>query len=84
MDVCKSHLIREIKNTIEKPELNNECPSCRNCKWIKFDRGYFCQKCGIVISKKPTEIRDVHTQDQKNCTRLPYAKKKYNKHIFLR
>ena len=32
------------------------CPSCKQNKWLEFDKGYFCKKCEHIINKQKHQI----------------------------
>ena len=53
------------------------CPSCKQNKWLEFDKGYYCKKCENTINKQKHQIdKKVIRQDRDFSTRLNYANKK--------
>ena len=53
------------------------CPSCKQNKWIEFDKGYYCTNCEYIINKQRHQIdKNVRRQDKDFSSRLNYANKK--------
>ena len=53
------------------------CPSCKQNKWLEFDKGYYCTNCEYIINKQKHQIdKKVLRQDRDFSTRLNYANKK--------
>ena len=52
----------EVKNypKYKQPNIQQQkfeppnCTSCKQNKWLKFDKGYYCQNCGYIINKQKT------------------------------
>ena len=64
------------KQPIIQLQLQN-CPSCKQKKWLEFDKGYYCRNCEYIIDKQKHQIdKKVLRQDRDYSTRLSYANKK--------
>ena len=63
---------------IQQPEFKPpNSPSCKQKKWLEFDKGYYCKNCENIINKQKHQIdKKVLTQDRDFSTRLNYANKK--------
>ena len=67
------------KNKNEQPIIQQQlpnCPSCKQNKWLEFDKGYYCTNCESIINKQRHQIdKKVLRQDHDFSTGLNYAKK---------
>ena len=53
------------------------CPSCKQNKWLEFDKGYYCKNCEYIINKQKHQIdKKILRQGYYFSTRLPHANKK--------
>ena len=53
------------------------CPSCKQNKWLEFDKRYYCTNCEYIINKQKHQIdKKVLRQQRDFSTRLYYANKK--------
>ena len=53
------------------------CSSCKQNKWLEFDKGYYCTNCEYIINKQKHQIdKKVLRQSHDFSTRLNYANKK--------
>ena len=43
------------KNKQQKLNLPN-CPSCKQNKWLEFDKGYYCKYCEFILNKRKHQI----------------------------
>ena len=43
---------KSTKKVVEKPKIDVDCPSCKQCDWIEIDKGYFCPNCENVSNRK--------------------------------
>ena len=48
-----------VKNYPENTLPN--CPSCKQNKWLEFDKGYYCKNCENIVNKQKHQI------DKKNA-----------------
>ena len=44
-----------VKNYPKNKQLPN-CPSCKQNKWLEFDKGYYCKNCEYIINKQKHQI----------------------------
>ena len=66
---------KNIQPIIQK-QLPN-CPSCKQNKWLEFDKGYYCTNCESIINKQKHQIdKNILRQGRDFSTRLNYANKK--------
>ena len=63
---------------IQQPKFKpSNCPSCKQNKWLEFDKGYYCRNCENISKKQKHQIdKKVLRQDRYFSTRLNYANKK--------
>ena len=63
---------------IQQPKFKPpNCPSCKQNKWLEFDKGYYCKNCEYIINKQKHQMdKKVLRQDNNFSNRLPYANKK--------
>ena len=60
------------------------CPSYKQNNLLKFDKGYYCENCENIINKQRIRLmKKVLRQDFYFSTRLPYAKKRFERYIIL-
>ena len=53
------------------------CPSCKQNKWLEFDKGYYCKNCEYIINIQKHQIdKKVLKVDRDFSTILNYANKK--------
>ena len=53
------------------------CPTCKQNKWLEFDKGYCCRSCEYIMNKqKHQNDKKVLRQDHKFSTRLNYDDKR--------
>ena len=71
------------KNKIKQPIIQQQkftppnCPTCKQNKWLEFDKGYYCTNCEYRINKQKHQIdKKIPRQDRDFSTRLNYANKK--------
>ena len=78
--VVKIILKIKMNNQLFNYQLPN-CPSCKQNKWLEFDKGYYCKNCEFIINKQSIRLRHridrkVLRQDRGFSTRINYANKK--------
>ena len=52
----KSQPKMKIRQEIDRPQINEYCPSCKKQSWIELDQGLLCQKCQYHITKHNHQI----------------------------
>ena len=77
-----NHIRKKLKQKVEASKIE-ECPRCKQRKYIDFAKGYYCENF-FKINSKPNHQRDkkVLRQDKICSKRLPNANKNSRKQDF--
>ena len=74
--VVKKYPKKKNKQPTIQQHLPN-CPSCKQNKWLEFDKEYNCRNCEYIINKQKHQIdKKIPRQERDFSTRLNYAHKK--------
>ena len=72
----KNYPKNKNKQPIIQKQLPN-CPTCKQNKWLEFDKGYYFTNCEYIINKQKHQIdKNILIQDRDFSARLNYANKK--------
>ena len=76
----------KVKQKVEKPKIDKQCPQCKQSNWIEFDRRKYCSICEQIIKKQKHKIDKKKYLDGirnflRDCQMLT---KRLEKYIFLR
>ena len=53
------------------------CPTCKQNRWLEFDKGFYCLNCEYIINKQKHQInKKVLRQDHDFSSRLNYSIKR--------
>ena len=50
--VVKNYPKNELPNIQQLPN----CPTCKQNKWLEFDKGFYCKNCEYIINKQKHQI----------------------------